>query len=324
MGHLLLCPRSMRAHAPHMHRWRQGSAVVSRGSLMHTTHSLPESASASASSSGVPVEQCSIPKISCSSYATPSTQIFCFSTETAREAASSPPSPRATAANVVCACDASSSAHPAGPEGDGARSTSRLVSPVSVFCASSASTTHSRRTISAYVSDAEARAAASPPEAFSSTNARRASASRAESGTFIVWPNPASRRKRGGGGRFSVSVRRLPSLGASLALRKTDTQHGRFASKTNAHAHPLGDAASRVSASESFFRLTWLRIVVVRVARSVGACAGSETGAACGSVQGKRDKKWGCARESCVSSNVTRERSTRRSTVLVFFSPRHS
>jgi hypothetical protein len=33
--------RSMRAQPEHMHMWRQGSAVVSRGALMQMTHSLP-------------------------------------------------------------------------------------------------------------------------------------------------------------------------------------------------------------------------------------------------------------------------------------------
>ena len=41
IGHLLLCPRNILAHAPHMHMCRHANAVVSRGSLIHTTHSFP-------------------------------------------------------------------------------------------------------------------------------------------------------------------------------------------------------------------------------------------------------------------------------------------
>jgi hypothetical protein len=84
-----------------------------------------------------------------------------------------------------------------------------------------------------------------------------------------TWPNPASRRTLFIGSRFSVKVKRLPSLGASLAPQNTDTQHGKFASKVNSQRNAF-DFASRTSASESFFKFTWLRIVVVRVVRSAG------------------------------------------------------
>ena len=77
-----------------------------------------------------------------------------------------------------------------------------------------------------------------------------------------------SRLMRRIGSRFSVSVKRLPSLGASLAPQNTDTQHGRFASKRNVQRNDP-DFASRTSASDSFFKFTWLRIVVVRVVRVV-------------------------------------------------------
>ena len=38
MGHLLVCVLSSFAQVWHMHMWRQGSAVVSRGALMQMTH----------------------------------------------------------------------------------------------------------------------------------------------------------------------------------------------------------------------------------------------------------------------------------------------
>ena len=93
----------------------------------------------------------------------------------------------------------------------------------------------------------------------------------------MCWPSPASRLTRTIGARFSVSVKRLPSLGASLTFTNTETQHGRFASNAKRHVAPPV-RASRSSASESFFKLTWLRIVVVRVVRSVVGSADSGGG----------------------------------------------
>ena len=77
MGQRLFWWRNMRAQLLHMHMCRHGSTVVSRGSERHTTHSFP----LFSSSSGCPVLQFSMPKISCSSYVTSSTHIFCFKSQ---------------------------------------------------------------------------------------------------------------------------------------------------------------------------------------------------------------------------------------------------
>ena len=46
MGQRLVWWRSMRAQVEHMHRWRHGMTVVSRGSLMQMTHSFELSSDA--------------------------------------------------------------------------------------------------------------------------------------------------------------------------------------------------------------------------------------------------------------------------------------
>eukprot|EP00230_Micromonas_polaris_P012613 CAMPEP_0197127274 /NCGR_PEP_ID=MMETSP1390-20130617/11680_1 /TAXON_ID=38833 /ORGANISM="Micromonas sp., Strain CCMP2099" /LENGTH=216 /DNA_ID=CAMNT_0042569543 /DNA_START=223 /DNA_END=872 /DNA_ORIENTATION=+ len=157
---------------------------------MHTTHSFPASSPSPSpipfSPKGVPAVQCSIPKISCSSYETLSTQIFCFVTDVTN-ALSDPGSANATLENVVCAWLVAVSADPVGAAGSKTLTGSVSAVPSTAV---EAGTTHSSLTISACVGLVKESSEESAPVRFSARYFLSVSASSLETETLAGLPEP--------------------------------------------------------------------------------------------------------------------------------------
>mmetsp|Transcript_14911 Transcript_14911/g.40670 ORF Transcript_14911/g.40670 Transcript_14911/m.40670 type:complete len:205 (-) Transcript_14911:372-986(-) len=199
-----------------------------------------------------------MPKISCSSYETPSTQIFCFTGVIPHP----PSSLRLSVAYVVCDCVHVSSLVPAGC---GSATSFNLVpggeSPGTPV-------THSSRTITGNALGVADVKRSSGTEVRSSTPASLSN----------FWPRPRGCWVRAGGGRSPCGVRRHPSFGFSDATRKTEHEHSTLASNVNVTLSFPGPTG--VTARVFFLRLTWLRMVVVRVVCSPVGC-GAGAGCCC-------------------------------------------